>query len=224
MTTQTLDALHAELDAMHLLNHDFYKAWNEGKLSIETLQTYAREYYHHVAAFPRYISAIHSRCDDIVSRQVLLGNLIEEEKGEENHPELWQRFTEGLGAARVALSERPEGDKTKQLVDGYYDLVEADYATGLGALYAYERQTPAVSKSKIDGLKCHYGISDERTLKFFDVHMTADEWHSDEVAQLIGKLDAEGQKRAAEGARKGAKLLWGFLDGMVETCGIEHAC
>lgn len=228
MTSATIEKLHADLEALHLLKHSFYEAWNRGELSMETLQTYAREYYHHVAAFPRYISAIHSRCEDIESRQVLLGNLIEEEQGEENHPELWQRFTEGLGAARVALADRPEGDKTKALVDGYYDLVEKDYATGLGALYAYERQTPEVSKSKIDGLKCHYGIQDERTLKFFDVHMEADEWHSDECKQLIEKLDEAGQKRATEGAIAGAKLLWGFLDGMMDVheaeTGLKHAC
>ena len=29
------------------------------------------EYYHHVSAFPRYISQIHTLCDDILSRQVL---------------------------------------------------------------------------------------------------------------------------------------------------------
>jgi pyrroloquinoline-quinone synthase len=224
MTTNILNDLHTELEAVHLLKHPFYQAWNEGKLTKETLQVYANEYYHHVAAFPRYISAIHSRCADIVSRQVLLGNLIEEEKGEENHPELWQRFTEGLGALRNATGSEPHIGKTKELVDGYFDLVEQDYATGLGALYAYERQTPEVSISKIDGLQKHYGITDARTLKFFDVHAEADEWHSDECAQLIAKLDEAGQQRAAEGARKGATLLWGFLDGIVAECGVEHAC
>ena len=167
-TSPLLTPMHDKLDALHLLKHPFYQAWNEGTLSMETLQTYAREYYHHVAAFPRYISAIHTRCADIASRQVLLGNLIEEEQGAENHPELWQWFTEGLGAARNTLGDGPQLQKTKELVDGYFGLTEADYATGLGALYAYERQTPAVSKSKIDGLKKFYGIDDERTLKFFN--------------------------------------------------------
>ena len=63
-------------------------------------------------------------------------------------------------------------------MDGYYNLVKSDFATGLGALYAYERQTPEVSKSKIDGLKAHYGVTDDKSLQFFTVHMKADEWHS----------------------------------------------
>ena len=92
--------LDGQLDEMHLLKHPFYQAWSAGDLGVEKLQFYAKEYYSHVAAFPRYISSIHSLCSDIKSRQILLENLIEEEKGEENHPELWLRFAEGLGVKR----------------------------------------------------------------------------------------------------------------------------
>ncbi|WP_412707465.1 iron-containing redox enzyme family protein [Candidatus Rickettsia kedanie] len=73
---------------------------------------YAKEYYHHVTAFPRYISAIHSKCSDIQARQILLGNLIEEEQGEENHPELWKRFAEGLSCLRNQLTSEPKLDST----------------------------------------------------------------------------------------------------------------
>lgn len=82
-----IKTLNTELDSWNLLNHSFYKSWNSGELSRETLQTYAKEYYHHVAAFPRYLSGIHFQCDDLQTRQVLLGNLIEEEQGPENHPD-----------------------------------------------------------------------------------------------------------------------------------------
>jgi pyrroloquinoline-quinone synthase len=211
-----IETLHSELDAWHLLKHDFYQAWNAGELSKEDLQKYATEYYHHVAAFPRYLSTIHSKCADLKARQVLLGNLIEEEQGDENHPELWQRFTTGLGANRVAANDAPQHVKTRELVDGYFDLVNADYATGLGALYAYERQTPEVSGSKIEGLEKFYNITDEQTLKFFTVHQKADEWHSEEVADLIKQLSPADQEKAAAGAMKGAQLLWGFLDGRME--------
>jgi len=211
-----IETLNARLDQIHLLKHCFYQAWNKGELSRATLQTYAKEYYGHVAAFPRYVSAIHSQCDDIKVRQVLLGNLIEEDQGAENHPELWQRFAEGLGVERSDLRGVAKFKETRDLIDGYFDLVRSDFATGLGALYAYERQTPEVSKSKIEGLKKFYNINDERTLKFFEVHMQADEWHSEECASLIDALDAEGKERAAKGAEMGAKLLWGFLDGMMD--------
>lgn len=210
-----IESLNDKLQRLHLLNHPFYQSWNAGTLSRETLQTYAKEYYHHVAAFPRYISGIHSLCADLKARQVLLENLIEEEQGEDNHPELWIRFAEGLGVERSDILSEGQIAETRALVDGYYDLVRSSYAQGLGALYAYERQTPAVSKSKIDGLTTHYGVNDNRSLAFFRVHQEADIWHSDECAGLIAQLDEEGQKEAAQGAEAGAKLLWGFLDGMM---------
>jgi pyrroloquinoline-quinone synthase len=208
------------LEESSLLKHPFYKAWNEGALTQESLKLYAQEYYHHVAAFPRYISQIHALCPDISARQILLENLIDEEQGEDNHPELWLRFAEGFGVKRGEIKQAPELQKTAELVDGYFELVKDDYTTGLGALYAYERQTPEVSKSKIDGLKKHYAVSDERILQFFSVHEKTDEWHTEELAGLIERLDKNDQEKVLQGAVKGANLLWSFLDGMVE----RHAC
>ena len=212
-----IDLLHQKLDTYHLLKHEFYQAWNCGMLSTDTLKVYAREYYHHVAAFPRYISGIHTQCADLDVRQVLLGNLIEEEQGDENHPELWRQFADGLGIERSELKEKADLKETHSLVDGYFDHVRSDFETGLGALYAYERQTPEVAASKIKGLKDHYGIDDERTLKFFTVHADADVWHREECAKLIEGLSEEEQEKVMAGAMAGAKLLWGFLDGMMSV-------
>src|SRR5687768_4747226 len=72
-----------------MLKHPFYRAWSEGRLSKAILGDYAKQYYAHVRAFPTYVSAVHSRCEDVSIRQELLENLIEEERGTENHPELW---------------------------------------------------------------------------------------------------------------------------------------
>ncbi|WP_342270901.1 iron-containing redox enzyme family protein [Candidatus Tisiphia endosymbiont of Parasteatoda lunata] len=89
-----------------------------------------------------------------------------------------------------------------------------DYPTGLGALYPYERQTPTVSKVKIDALKKHYNIHNQRTLEFFVVHAKTDIWHTNELIKLINKLNSIEQKQVHYGAVKGPKLLWQFLDGM----------
>ena len=92
--------LVSRLAHKHLLKHPFYQAWTAGELSQETLGTYARQYYQHVLAFPRYVSAVHANCEDQTTRQALLENLISEDRGEKNHPELWLRFAEGLGQKR----------------------------------------------------------------------------------------------------------------------------
>ena len=69
--------LNNKLDQYHLLKHPFYKSWNEGKLTREIIKDYAEQYYQHVKAFPRYISATHSLCEDIEKRKILLENSFE---------------------------------------------------------------------------------------------------------------------------------------------------
>lgn len=100
---QFLEQLNSILDQNHLQKHPFYQMWNEGKLDLAMLQEYAQEYYLQVHNFPTYVSATHAACDDIKIRQMLLENLIEEERGTANHPELWLRFAEGLGLDRNAV-------------------------------------------------------------------------------------------------------------------------
>jgi len=209
-----LNNLNTTLERWHLLKHPFYQAWNDGTLKRQTLQIYAKEYYYHVAAFPRYISQIHALCSNLKARQTLLDNLIDEEKEDNNHPELWLRFAEGIGVFRDSIKDRAELESTQRLVEGFFDLVKTNYPTGLGALYVYERQTPEVSKSKINGLKKHYEVCDDRTLQFFSVHQQADEWHTEELVKLIEDLDESDKQKVCHGAIEGAKLLWYFLDGI----------
>ena len=209
--------IQQDIAPFHLLKHNFYQKWSEGKLKIEELQEYSCQYFHHVNAFPRYISTIHSMCADINNRQVLLDNLVDEEKGSENHPELWQRFAEGISVSRERIAKTKLNPETKELIDGFFELCSESYAKGLGALYAYEYQVPEVATSKIDGLKKFYGLNDERALKFFQVHITADEWHSQECINLLNKLSPAEQEEAKQGARSAAVLLWKFLDGVNKT-------
>ena len=53
------------------------------KLTREIIKDYAEQYYQHVKAFPRYISATHSLCEDLEKRRILLENLQDEEKKEQ---------------------------------------------------------------------------------------------------------------------------------------------
>jgi len=208
-----IEQLTKVLSQYHLLKHPFYKKWNDGLLSIECLQDYASQYYQNVEAFPRYVSGVHSNCDDLKSRQILLGNLIDEENGEENHPELWLRFAESLGLSRKQIVGTTVKQHTKELVNGLLQLTKESYASGLGALFAYENQIPDVATSKIAGLKQFYGYKSENPgLKFFTVHIGADQWHSKECADLLDKLDEEDKNIATDAALKSAKLLWSFLD------------
>ena len=201
----------------HLLNHSFYKAWNAGELKIETIQEYASQYFNHVSAFPRYISGIHTNCEDISIRQELLENLIEEEKGEENHPELWLRFGEGMGKSRDAIANSQAIKETNELVDTFMKLSRDEKThIGMAALYCYESMVPEIAENKIDGLKKYYNINDENTLKFFTVHIHADKWHREVISELLSNLCDSDKTReeALDAMNKALYALNNFLSGI----------
>ena len=219
-TADIIEEVDALIEERSLLKHPFYQAWQKGELNRDHLQAYASQYYHHVLAFPQYVSAAHAICPDQGERQELLENLIEEERGEENHPELWLRFAEGVGASRDGIEAATPLPQTSRLVDLFRDASgRRSFAEACAALYVYESQVPEVAKTKIAGLKQFYGIADERTLQFFEVHIGADEIHSQVGAGMVRRHVADEASRDAvlATARECADALWGFLDGVYET-------
>lgn len=215
-----LEKLDAIVRERHLLSHPFYQKWTEGTLTLEMLQEYAKEYYHHVRAFPTYVSATHANCDDIEVRQMLLENLIEEEHGPENHPELWLRFAEALGVDRAQVTAAPLLRHTRESVSILKELAaRKNCAEGLAALYAYESQFPEVSTTKIDGLKKFYNIDSEDGIKFFAIHEQADIIHSRVTREaLVRMCTTDEQKEAAlDAAREAADAFNLLLDGVYET-------
>ena len=185
---QYLDEIDNDIAAKHLLKHPFYLAWTRGELSREALADYARQYYQHVAAFPTYLSAIHANCDDQPTRKELLNNLIDEEAGSPNHPELWLNFAEGLDVSAQQARNAEKWPETKNLVDTFRSVCrDGATAEALAALYAYESQIPAICESKIDGLKKHYGFADPKHYEYFSVHIEADREHSATEQKLLGE-------------------------------------
>jgi len=215
MSGRIIARLDAMVEEQSLLKHPFYQAWTAGELSRERLREYAVQYYPHVAAFPRYLSAIHSRCADLETRHAILENLIEEERGSENHPELWLRFAEGLGVARERVLAAAPIAAARDLVGTYQELCGAGpLAAGLAALYVYEAQIPAVAAAKIDGLGRFYGITDDRAVEFFRVHQQADVYHARTGAGLIERHSPAAPARSAalEAGRRALGALWAMLD------------
>jgi len=216
-TTQFESDLRDAIMEYSMLKHPFYVAWTEGRLSKSVLGEYAKQYYAHVRAFPTYVSAVHSNCDDLQIRQELLENLIEEERGEENHPELWMRFAEGLGVARADVRDAKLLPSTTDSVSRLKSLTASEnYRDGLAALYAYESQIPEVARTKREGLRDFYGMEDERAVSFFRVHEGIDVLHQQTEKQILGEQckSEEEQRRAVEVAKESAKALWTFLDGV----------
>lgn len=210
---ELLDRIDAMIDERHLLKHPFYTKWAEGTLPEEALQEYARQYYAFESAFPRFISAIHTRTESASARQQLLDNLWDEEHGRDNHAELWLRFAEGIGVARDDVRAAERNEATNALVSLYSETSRAaPVPAAVAALYAYERQVPEVSKSKIEGLKKHYGVEDQRATAFFAVHGVLDIEHSDAERDMLAELSVGADEGAVEDVtRRTLEAWWNFL-------------
>lgn len=214
--------LEEKIQKKHLLSHSFYTRWQQGKLSREELQGYAKEYYAFESEFPRFLSAIHSRCEDAATRQALLENLIHEEQGEQNHPELWLRFAEGMGVNRDEVKSHFRSDETEHLLRVFRKHTQSENAIdGIAALYAYERQQPDVARTKTEGLQNFYGVSDEATVSFFKTHQTVDVYHAETGANLLNRLckTAADEDRALAAAEETLQALYEFLDGVERRYG-----
>ena len=200
-----------------MLSHPFYQAWTEGRLPLDTLRAYARQYFHHVEAFPRAVSAVHSACPDSDGRRMLAENLAEEEgieAGKQDHATLWLMFACGLGENEDAIRVQQLNPETAALIETFRRLSRQSYAAGLGALYAYESQFPGVAAAKIEGLIDRYGIADEPTLRFFRVHETADVEHSSVCRALLDRLPEADKAEAVAAGEELAGALWNFLSGV----------
>lgn len=218
--TAWFEDVEAAIEERSLLKHPFYRAWQEGRLSKEDLGHYAKAYYPHVKAFPRYVSATHSVCEDASARKMLVGNLVEEEGGEKTHPELWHDFAEGLGVAKSELG--PVSEYTKGCIEVFENLSSKSALSGLAALYAYESQIPAVSRTKIQGLKQFYGVERPETLEFFKVHEEADVWHAGEEKKVLLSLaqTAEQKQEVLQSVKQACDAVGSLLDGICRERGI----
>lgn len=219
----TSAAIDAAIEDRSMLAHPFYQAWEEGALSREALREYAKQYFHHVEAFPRAVSAVHANCPDAKGRRLLAENLAEEEglgEGKDDHASLWLGFAASLGADEDEVRNVDVNEETHTLIETFRKLSRRSYASGLAALYAYESQLPAIARTKIKGLVERYDIIEPRALKFFEVHEVADVEHSDVCRELLDALPPEQRAEAHAAACELAEALRIFLDGMQRQTGM----
>lgn len=213
---ENLDEIQRDIEAKHLLKHPFYLAWTRGELTREALADYARQYYQHVAAFPTYLSAVHASCDDQATRKEVLKNLVDEEAGSPNHPELWLNFADAFGVSAHEAQTVERWNETENLIDTFRSVCrDGSTAEGLAALYAYESQIPAICESKIDGLKKHYGFADPKQYEYFDVHIEADREHSATEQRLMAKhVGAHNFESVRASMNRVLDALWEMLSGV----------
>lgn len=218
-----LERIETSIAERNMLLHPFYQAWTRGELTRAALRDYARQYYHHVAAFPTYLSALHSHTDDQQIRRQILANLVDEEAGSPNHPELWLRFAESTGLSREEVTQAEVWNETKGLIRTFRSACrDGSVASGLAALYAYESQIPKVAESKIDGLEKFYGLNTPDAVDYFRVHIDADREHSKVERELLESTMNEEESSHAEKAVEAVlDSVWGLLSAVCHRHGIR---
>ena len=143
----------------HLLKHPFYVMWTEGRLTRENIRS-TRSPIPHVAAF-HPICLESTRVARAVLRQELLENLVEEERGEQNHrpsgavlPRRW------VPASRISpFAPAPESETRCEFSQM---TRSSSVSEGLAALYAYESQIPEISKTSARALRPSTGSETPR--------------------------------------------------------------
>lgn len=175
--SQLLEKIDAAIAEKSLLKHPFYQDWQAGKLTPESLQVYAAQYYKHVEAFPKHLRVLAERADESL-KSVVLENLAEEENPARPHPKLWRDFAGALGVSEEVVASSPSLPGTQHVVQKFQEIcAKRSVAEAVAALYAYESQVPEIATTKIDGLKRFYGITEPKGLAYFEVHEEADKAH-----------------------------------------------
>jgi pyrroloquinoline-quinone synthase len=207
-----LESLDTLIDQHHLLKHPFYQAWTEGKLSKESLQLYAEQYYQHVRAFPENLEQLAGRAKGPVA-DLINENLAEELDPVAPHPMLWRQFAESLGVSEATLATARPLPGIAALLDTFDEVTsQGTMAQAVAAFYAYEAQVPEIATQKISGLKRFYDITEPRALAYFAVHEEADVRHRAAWRSWLADQKSEDKFEVLCAAERILKSLWGALD------------
>ncbi len=213
--SRLLDKIDAAIAEKNLLKHPFYQDWQAGKLSRESLQLYAAQYYRHVEAFPQHLRVLAARADESL-RPVVLENLAEEENPAAPHPKLWRDFAAALGVNEDDITTSPSIPGTQNVVHTFRDIcANRSLPEAVAALYAYEAQVPEIATTKIAGLNRFYGITGEKGTAYFSVHEEADKAHRAAWRNWLANNASTGnvsEEQILVSTSDALSALWGALD------------
>ncbi len=176
------------IEEKSLLKHPFYEKWSAGELTQESLAGYSKEYFQIVKTVPSFMDKIIdnvpapvSGADDAATNEL---NLNRQEEYE--HIESWIVFADKLGISRDELSAYEGLPKTRKAISNLDGLMGETYLGGVSAMYAFEKEIPKISQTKMDGLSEFYGMPDgDDAMQYFRLHVEADIRHAASWREII---------------------------------------
>jgi pyrroloquinoline-quinone synthase len=160
------------IEERSLLKHPFYQMWSDGKLTQESLAGYSKEYFQLVKAVPLFMTPIIEKAQDSV-----VSELISNQQEESDHIKPWINFAGELGISEDELVSYSGTSKTREAVSDLNELMNT-YEGGACAMYAFEKEIPKISQTKLDGLKEFYGLTNDEATEYFKLHTEADIRHA----------------------------------------------
>jgi pyrroloquinoline-quinone synthase len=212
VNSELLARIDAAIAEKSLLKHPFYQDWQAGKLSRESLQLYAAQYYRHVEAFPGHLRVLAARTEGPLQR-LIRENLVEEENPAGPHPKLWRDFAAAVGVGEDDITYCPALPGTQAVVQTFREICgDRPVAEAVAALYAYESQVPEIATTKMDGLKKFYGVTRAEGLEYFAVHEKTDKAHWAAWRGWLDEHPSGDEEEILKTTNEALDALWRALD------------
>ena len=173
------------IEERSLLKHPFYEMWSDGKLTQESLAGYSKEYFQLVKAVPEFMTPIIEKAPNSV-----ITELTENQQEESDHIKPWISFAGELGISNDELISYSGLDKTKKAVSDLSELMTT-FDGGACAMYAFEKEIPKISQTKLDGLSEFYQITSDNATEYFKLHTEADVRHAASWRNILEKSNAD---------------------------------
>ncbi|MFN3655511.1 MAG: iron-containing redox enzyme family protein, partial [Candidatus Nitrosotenuis sp.] len=84
--------------------------------------------------------------------------------------------------------------------------------SGAAAMYAFEKEIPKISHTKLDGLGKFYGITSDDATEYFRLHMEADIRHAATWAKILDEIPQEKHDELLQVAEKSLDAQNHLLD------------
>ncbi|MGQ0794815.1 MAG: TenA family transcriptional regulator [Nitrosopumilaceae archaeon] len=199
------------IEKQSLLKHPFYVMWSEGKLTIDALNGYSKEYFQLVKAVPSFVSAITKQGSDSIKNE-----LESNQKEESEHIKPWMKFADSLGVSQDELEKYDGLEKTRKAISDLASLMNS-FEGGAAAMYALEQEIPKISLSKIDGLRKFYDISNDTEIEYFRLHAEADIRHAATWRRILEKIPVEKEEELFQVASRSISAQNMLLDSCYEA-------
>ena len=183
--TQKIDEM---IEERSLLKHPFYQAWSDGKLTKESLAGYSKEYFQLVKEVPSFMAPIIQKAPESVVKE-----LVENQQEESDHIKPWIAFAEELGISEDELLSYSGLPKTRKAVSDLNELMDT-FEGGACAMYAFEKEIPKISQTKLDGLAEFYGMTNDEATEYFKLHTEADIRHAASWRNILEKSSTDYDK------------------------------